>query len=184
MSRRNGLRLQRLIAVLRGQKTLDDYRDAGADIAADVLANGLLININDCFLVTIEQSVVFGPDVRILAHDASLRPELGYTRMAPVVVGKGSFVGAGTLILCGASIGAGSIIAAGSVVVGSLEGGQVYGGIPAKRIASKEEVLDRWRRDMSSSPSYPRGWKARLSDESTRKRIRDEVRSAGVGWFF
>ncbi|WP_434341256.1 acyltransferase [Motilimonas cestriensis] len=61
--------------------------------------------------------------------------------LAPVVIGDGVWCGANVTITPGATIGDGVVIAAGSVVVGNIPAGKVYGGNPAKEIASRDIVL-------------------------------------------
>lgn len=175
--------VRRALRRVRGDNDLDDFRRAGAVIADSVLANGLRINKNDCFLVTIEESVVFGPDVLILAHDASLRPELGYTRIAPVYVGRGSFIGARATILAGSNIGSDCIIAAGSVVSGNLEPGSVYGGVPARRLGSKTNHLAKWEQVAEHGPQFNEGWKLTLGRKEGRETMRDAI-GDGNGWVY
>jgi serine acetyltransferase len=43
----------------------------------------------------------------------------------------------------GVTIGEGSLIAAGSIVTRSVPDGEVWGGVPARRICSVEEYIDR-----------------------------------------
>lgn len=175
--------LRDLVRRFRGELLLDDYRKAGARIAGDVLANGLTINKNDCFLITIEAGVVLGPNVLILAHDASLRPEVGFTRVAPVKIGSGSFVGARAVLLPGSTIGRNCIIAAGSVVAGSIESDSVYGGVPAKRLGSKSDHLKKWQTISDVGPKFAEGWKADVKVEHLRDRMRDEI-GEGNGWVY
>lgn len=175
--------LRKLVRRFRGELLLDDYRKAGARIAGNVLANGLTINKNDCFLVTIEDGVVLGPNVLILAHDASLRPEVGFTRVAPVKIGSGSFVGARAVLLPGSTVGRNCIIAAGSVVAGYTEDDSVYGGVPAKRLGSKSDHLKKWQVISETEPKFLDGWKSDVKVERSRKRMRDSIGN-GNGWVY
>lgn len=171
--------LRTAIRRVRGDLDLDDYRRAGAVIAEGVLENGLIINKNDCFLVTIEEGVVLGPEVLILAHDASLRPELGYTRVAPVMIGRGSFIGARSILMPGSVVGRNCIIAAGSVVTGSTEDDSVYGGVPARRLGSKAEQLAKWKNLAAVEPKFDEGWKSKIRTQRSRESIRSRIGSSG-----
>ena len=53
------------------------------------------------------------PHVQILAHDASTKRYLGYTKIGRVLIGNNVFVGAGTIILPSVAIGNNVIIGAG-----------------------------------------------------------------------
>jgi acetyltransferase-like isoleucine patch superfamily enzyme len=60
-------------------------------------------------------------------------------RTAPVVIGRGAFIGTCSIILKGVTIGEYSVIAAGSVVVTSVPDGEIWGGNPAKFIKRLED---------------------------------------------
>lgn len=51
--------------------------------------------------------------MQILAHDASTKRYLGYTKIGRVLIGNNVFVGAGTIILPSVAIGNNVIIGAG-----------------------------------------------------------------------
>ncbi|WP_160674363.1 acyltransferase [Clostridium sp. C8-1-8] len=53
-------------------------------------------------------------------------------KTAPVIIGKGCFIGAGTIILKGVSIGDYSVIGAGSVVTKNVPCKEVWAGNPAR----------------------------------------------------
>ena len=77
------------------------------------LANGLTVGrdfqmMEGCtldpphsFLITIGDRVTLAPRVHVIAHDASTKRELGYTRIAKVRIGSDVFIGAGSTILPG-----------------------------------------------------------------------------------
>ncbi|MGO5306768.1 acyltransferase [Agathobacter sp. LCP21S3_B2] len=104
---------------------------------------GVIIDPGHCWLIEIGDNVTLAPRVHILAHDASMKKFLGYTKIAPVKIGNNVFIGAGSIVLPGVTIGNNVIIGAGSVVTKSLESGNVYGGVPAKKISTIDEYLDK-----------------------------------------
>lgn len=57
-----------------------------------------------------------------------------------VRIGDNVWVGAGSVVLPGARIGNNAVIGAGSVVRGDVPEGELWAGIPARRIRSVEEV--------------------------------------------
>ena len=66
-----------------------------------------------CWLVSIGDNVTIAPHVQILAHDASTKGYLGYTKIGRVVIGSNVFIGAGTIILPSITVGNNVIIGAG-----------------------------------------------------------------------
>jgi acetyltransferase-like isoleucine patch superfamily enzyme len=55
------------------------------------------------------------------------------------VVERGARLGAGVTVVCGLRIGEGALVGAGSVVTKNIPPGEVWAGVPAKQIKSKEE---------------------------------------------
>ena len=86
----------------------------------------------------------------ILAHDASMKKDLGYTKIGSVKIGNNVFIGAGSIILPGTSIGDNCVVGAGSVVRGNLEADSVYVGSPAKKICTKQEFLDKHKKQLKT----------------------------------
>ena len=80
-------------------------------------------------LVTIEPAVVIGLRAMVICHDDANR------RVAPIRIGRGSYIGAGAIILPGVTIGAGAKIGAGAVVTRDVPPGEVWVGVPAKPLA-------------------------------------------------
>ena len=56
-----------------------------------------------------------------------------------VRIGSNVWLGAGVVVLPGTSIGSDSVVAAGAVVTRDIPAGEVWAGIPARRIASVQE---------------------------------------------
>jgi maltose O-acetyltransferase len=111
------------------------------------------------WLIAIGDETVVSLGVTILAHDASTRRPLGYTRVAPVVVGKRVFIGAGAIVLPGVTIGDDAIVGAGSVVRHDVAPGTVVAGNPARAVVETSSYLARHRERMTRRPTWPRqGW--------------------------
>lgn len=120
------------------------------------LAPGVVIDPYHCWLVSIGDNTTLAPDVYVLAHDASTKRGLGYTKIGQVTVGSGVFIGSGSLLLPGTSIGDGAIVAAGSVVRGEVPDGALAGGNPVKVIGQAGDYLDRQRALLAERPRFGR----------------------------
>lgn len=105
---------------------------------------GCYIDPTHCFLIEIGDNVTFSIRVTLMAHDASTKEFLGYTKIGRVTIGDNVFVGANTTILPGVQIGNNVIIGAGSVVTRSIPDGMVAAGNPAKVICSLEDYKAKW----------------------------------------
>ena len=123
------------------------------------IKDGVIIDPGHCFLISVGNNVGLAPNVHILAHDASTKPLLGYTKVAPVTIGNNVFVGAGSIILPGVTIGDDVIIGAGSVVSRSLASNGVYVGNPARRLMSRDEYVQKELLDFATSPVFDASYK-------------------------
>lgn len=61
----------------------------------------VIIDPGHCWLIELGDDVTLAPRVHSLAHDASTKRELGYTRIAKVKIGSNVFIGAGSIVLSG-----------------------------------------------------------------------------------
>ena len=119
-----------------------------------MMLEDVVIDPSHCWLITIGDEVTLAPRVHILAHDASTKRRLNYTRLGKVVIGNRVFVGASTLILPGVTIGSDVVIGAGSVVTGDVSPGAVVVGNPARAICSLGDFLARRKSEMETLPLF------------------------------
>lgn len=114
--------------------------------------------IMQCLAVDIPKSVKFGEDVTLvhncygtvmhpsvsiedgatIYHNVTLGRKYPYGPFGGIIVGKRAMIAAGAKILAGAEaivIGEGAVVAANAVLTHSIGPYEVWGGIPAKRIA-------------------------------------------------
>lgn len=96
-----------------------------------------------CFLISIGENCTFAPNVRLIAHDASTKSHLNYTRIAKIDIGDNCFIGDSAIILPGVTIGSNTIIGSGSIVNKSIPQDSVAAGNPAKVICTLQEYLNR-----------------------------------------
>ncbi|MBC8440657.1 MAG: acyltransferase [Deltaproteobacteria bacterium] len=96
-----------------------------------------------CFLIKIGNNCTICPNVRLIAHDASIKKQLGYTKIGKINIGENCFIGDSVIVLSCVNIGSGSIIGAGSIVTKDIPPGMVAAGNPARVICSVDEYLAR-----------------------------------------
>jgi len=114
----------------------------------------VLIDSSHCWHITIGDYVTLAPRVMILAHDASTKMHLGYSRIGKVSIGNHVFIGASSIILPGVTVGNDVVIGAGSVVCHDIPDGVVAAGNPAKTLRTIDDFLSRRRSEMKSCPCF------------------------------
>jgi carbonic anhydrase/acetyltransferase-like protein (isoleucine patch superfamily) len=150
---RLGLR-GRLLARLRGEQTLAQLRRAGLRAERPVrFSRGSYIDAAFAWAIEIGAHTILSTDVRIFAHDASIKRLTGYTEVAPVKIGKRCYLGAGVVVLPGSTIGDEAILGAGAVVRGEIPARSVAVGAPARVVTSTEELRRRHLDRMQTSPA-------------------------------
>lgn len=93
--------------------------------------------------IEIGNNVIVGPDVKIFSENHNYKKtdvlikDQGESRLG-VKIGNDCWIGAGAIILDGVNLSDGCVVAAGSVVTKSFEAFSVIGGIPAKKIKTRE----------------------------------------------
>jgi maltose O-acetyltransferase len=55
----------------------------------------------------------------------------------PITIGRNVWLGAHVIVLPGVTIGDNAVVGAGSVVTTSVSGGEIWAGVPARRIRSR-----------------------------------------------
>lgn len=144
-----------LVGFFRGDPNLDKYKARGLKVGSNFnMLGGCIIDHSHCCLITIGDNVTFAPRVHVLAHDASTKYALGYTRIALTRIGDDVFVGASSTIMPGVIVGDGAIVGAGSVVTRDVAPGTVVAGNPAKPICSTEDYLARQKEEMGHLPVF------------------------------
>lgn len=98
------------------------------------------------YLIEIGDNCRISSGVRILSHDATTFRDLGVTRIAPVRILEGTFIGERAIILPGVTVGPRALIAAGSVVNRDITEGRAVAGNPARPYSTYKEILEKHRK--------------------------------------
>ena len=120
---KNGLRVGQNVYISRKVQIDDDYP----------------------YLIEIGNNCRIADETIILAHDATVFRELGITRIAPVKILDGTFIGTRAIILPGVTIGPNAIIAAGSLVNRDIGEGKIAAGNPARPYSNFRDLLKKYR---------------------------------------
>lgn len=115
---------------------------------------GCFLDPTHCFLITIGDDVTMSIRVTVLAHDASTKKALGYTKIGQVRIGKRVFVGANVTILPNVTIGDYAVIGAGSVVTHDVPANTVVCGVPARVVCQVNEYAARVQAQMNDENTF------------------------------
>lgn len=137
---------------------------------------GSYIDPTHCFLVEIGDNVTFSIRVTVLAHDASTKKSIGYTKIGKVIIGNNVFVGANATILPNVKIGNNVVVGANSVVTKNIPDNCVVAGNPAKLICSIEEFSQRNAMKMEKTRRFGKEYRfSKTMTEQKKKEIKEAV---------
>lgn len=104
---------------------------------------GCFIDPTHCYLIDIGDDVTMSIRVTLMAHDASTKKLLGYTKIGRIRIGNHVFIGANSTILPNVTIGDNVVIGAGSLVTHDIPANTVAAGVPAQVICTIEEYTNK-----------------------------------------
>jgi maltose O-acetyltransferase len=146
------------------------------------MMEGAWIDTSHCQHITIGDDVTLSRGVRILAHDASMKRHLGYTRIGKVDIGDRTFIGAGSIVLPGVRIGDDVVIGAGSVVAHDVPDRSVAAGAPARVTGTLDDFLDRKREEMERVPRFDEEYTGRRGVTLERRQEMNERMVDRIGY--
>lgn len=145
----------RLRKVILEEIWLKDYIKRGMKVGKNCsIQPRCIFDYSHCHLISIGNNVTLAPEVYILAHDASTKRVLDYTKIANVIIEDNVFIGARSLIMPGVTIGENSIIGAGSIVTKSIPKNSVAVGNPAKVICEYDEYIKKQKNILYRSNKF------------------------------
>ncbi len=174
--------IYRLIMKLKWERYLKKLQAKGLVIGSgSQILEPCFLDPAHCFLIHIGENCTLAPGIRILAHDASTKRHLGYTKIGRVSIADNCFIGSSSIILPGVSIGKNSIIGAGSIVTRDIPSNSVAAGNPIKIICSTQSYIKKMNLLMQHSPCYDDSYLiGSLTSEMKKKMISDL--SSGIGF--
>ena len=133
---------------------------------------GCFLDPTHCFLIAIGDDVTMSIRVTVMAHDASTKKTLGYTKIGQVHIGNHVFIGANATILPGVTIGDYAVIGAGSIVAHDVPARTVVAGVPAKEICGVDEYVARFQSQMDEANTFGDEYRMGYGlDESRKKEL-------------
>ena len=124
---------------LRGQ-TIPQLRKKGAVIGENTELLNCTVDKYTAFLVEIGDNCLI-TNATILAHDASMKKHIGYTRIQKTTIGNNVFIGLGAIVLAGSHIGNNVIVGAGAVVRGDIPDDSIVIGNPGQIIGKTSDFI-------------------------------------------
>lgn len=148
-------KIKGILKKLRGEVQIDDLIKNGLKVGKNLsMMDGCRIDYSHCWHIEIGNDVTLAPRVHILAHDASTKKHLNYTKIGNVKIGDRVFIGAGTIILPGVTIGNDVIIGAGSIVNRSIPANSLAVGNPARVVDSISSYLEKQKNKMNDENCF------------------------------
>ncbi len=162
----------RLLLMKHDENSPEYWEEYGVKIGNNVHVLNSKIDKGYGYLIEIGNNVTI-TGATILAHDASIKKFLGYTKIGKVIIGNDVFIGTGAIVLPNVIIGDNVIVGAGAVVRDSIPSNSVVTGNPATIVCTTEEYIEKNRERMKASHLYISENSIRTKEE--KMKIRDEI---------
>lgn len=146
-------------------------KEQGVSIGEDVHIYNSFIDRRWGWLISIGNHVTISC-ATILGHDASMRKELGRTKLGKVVIGDNCFIGYGSIILPNVQIGNKVIVGAGTVVAKNIPDNSVAIGNPMRIIGTYDDYIEKQEKNMEDALILSDDRKMTLED---KRRIADKM---------
>lgn len=135
------------------------------------IVSSIFLDPSHCFLISIGDDTTICPNVRLIAHDASTKKALGFTKIGRIEIGANCFIGDSTIVLPNVRIGRGSIIGAGAVVTKDIPDGSVAAGNPARVVCTVEDYLRKMDTLAREKQVFGRDYFIEKLDDAKRREV-------------
>lgn len=174
--------LKNLISLLNREMPIGYLEKRGLKVGKNFTKQqGCFIDPSHCFLIEIGNNVTFSLRVTLLAHDASCKNIVNYTKIGKINIKDNVFVGANVTILPNVTIGENSIIGAGSIVSKDIPDNCVAVGNPAKVIMTIDEYREKLEKKMKYSKTFGEEYTIRQNvDDKKKEEMRNYIEKNGI----
>lgn len=131
-----------------------------------------------CFLISIGDNCIICPNVRLIAHDASTKKILGYTKIGQVEIGENCFLGDSVIVLPNVRIGPNSIIGAGSVVTRDIPPGVIASGNPIRVLSTIDDYKMRMKKMMRNQVLFNEEYLINNLDNKRRQQVLEATKAS------
>ena len=118
------------------------YRRMGVAIGKNCkIQGGVIIDYSHYWHITIGENVTIAPCVHILAHDASTKLHLGYTKIGKVDIGNNVFIGVNATLYDGLIISDETLVGAGAIISKNTKRKEVFVPTVTKALLKNSEEI-------------------------------------------
>jgi maltose O-acetyltransferase len=170
----------KILIEYKKKRYIDNLIKNGLKLGKDVcIVDTFFFDPSHCYLISIGDNCTICPNVRLIAHDASIKRHLGYTKFGKIDIRENCFIGDSTIILPNVTIGSNSIIGSGSVVTKSIPPNTVAAGNPAKVICSLKEYLSKIKSHIDKGKKvFTKTYLMENLDDNKRKELIEDVKDS------
>lgn len=171
--------LKKLYSALEAKKKkkyLNGLIDKGLRLGKNVnIVDNYFFDPSHCFLISIGDNCTIAPNVRLIAHDASIFKLLGYSKIGKIDIKENCFIGDSVIVLPGVTIGQNSIIGSGSIVTHNIPPDMVAAGNPAKLLMSIQDYIKKIENHSKDKKIFGEDYFIEKIDEKRRQEMIDSV---------
>ena len=173
--------INKLHIILTGKQSIKILKKLGLTFGKNFsIQNDVILDYSHCFLITIGDNVTLAPRVQILAHDASTKKFIGYTKIGKVTIKDNVFIGANSIVLPNVTIGNNVIIGAGSVVSKDIPDNSVAVGNPAKIMSNIDSYIKKFE-NISNDLKFDETYTLSKNISKSKKEKMNKILSGKIG---